>query len=104
MFTEQLPAHLDYVNNLAEFDCLVGDMYIHFDYPLQSLTKQILTTLGLCSLVQVINEPTHRCSHITVWVVVRPDEDIHRKSTITDSLDSELYCTKSYLNVSFSKP
>ena len=45
MFTEQLPDLLDYVNNLPGFVCLVGDMNVHFDNPLQSLTKQTLTTL-----------------------------------------------------------
>ena len=45
MFTVQLPDLLDYVNNLPGFDCLVGDMNIHFDNPLQSLTKQTLTAL-----------------------------------------------------------
>ena len=45
MFTEQLPDFPDYVNNPPVFVCLVGDMNIHFDYPLQSLTKQTLTTL-----------------------------------------------------------
>ena len=104
MFTEQLPDLLDYVNNLSGFVCLVGDMNIHFDNPLQSLTKQTLTTLGLYNLVQVINKPTHRCGHIIDWVIVRPDDDIHRKSTIIDSLESDRYCTKSYFNVSVSKP
>ena len=47
MFTEQLPDFLDYVNSLAGFVCLVGDMNIHFDNPLQSETKQILSTLNL---------------------------------------------------------
>ena len=55
MFTEQLPDLLDYVNNLPGFVCVVGDMNIHFDNPLQSLTKQTLTTLSLYCLVQVIN-------------------------------------------------
>ena len=104
MFTEQLPDLLDYVNNLPGFICLVGDMSIHFDNPLQSLTKQTLTTLSLHSLVQVINKPTHRCGHIIDWVIVRPDDDIHRKSTVTDSLESDHYCTKSYFNISVSKP
>ena len=104
MFTEQLPDLLDYVNNLPGFVCLVGDMNIHFDNPLQSLTKQNLTTLSLYNLVQVINEPTHRCGHIIDWVIVRPDDDIHSKSTVTDSLESDHYCTKSYFNVSVSKP
>ena len=104
MFTEQLPDLVDYINNLPGFVCLVGDMNIHFDNPLQSLTKQILTTLSLYSLVQVINKPTHRCGHIIDWVIVRPDDDIHIKSTVTDSLESDHYCTKSYFYVSVSKP
>ena len=57
MFTEQLSDLLDYICNLPGFVCLVGDMNIHFDNSLQSLTKQTLTTLSLCSLVQVINKP-----------------------------------------------
>ena len=104
MFTEQLPDLLDYVDNLQGFVCLVGDMNIHFYNPLQSQNKQTLATLSLYSLVQVINKPTHRCGHITDWVIVRPDDDIHRTSTATDSLESEHYCTKSYFNVSVSKP
>ena len=77
MFTEQLPDLRDYVNNLPGFVCLVGDMNIHLDNPLQSLTKQSLTTLSLYRLVKVINKPTHRCIHIIDWVVVQPDDDIH---------------------------
>ena len=104
MFTEQLPDLLDYVNSLPGFVCLVGDMNIHIDNPLQSLTNQTLSTLSLYSIVQVINKPTHRCVHIIDWVIVRPDDDIHRKSTFTDSLESDHYCTKSYFNISVSKP
>ena len=76
MFTEQLPDLLDYVNNLPGFVCLVGDMNIHFDNPLQSLIKQTLTTLGLYNLVQVINKPTHSFGHIIDWVIIRPEDDI----------------------------
>ena len=76
----------------------------HFDNPLQSLTKQTLTTLSLHSLVEVINKPTHRCGHIIDWVIVRPDDDIHRKSSVTDSLEYDHYCTKYYFNVSVSQP
>ena len=104
MFTEQLPDLLDYVNSLPGFVCLVGDMNIHFDNPLQSLTKQTLSTLSLHSLVQVINKPTNMCSHIIDWVIVRPVDDIYKKSTVADSLESDHYCTKFYFNVSVSKP
>ena len=55
MFTEQLPDLLDYLNSLPGFVCLVGYMNIHFDNPLQSLTKQTLSTLSLYSLVQVFS-------------------------------------------------
>ena len=104
MFTEQLHDLLDYVNNLPEFVFLVGDMNVYFDNPLQSLTKQTLSTLRLYNLVQVINKPTHICGHIIDWVIVRPDDDIHKKSTVTDSHGSDHYCTKSYINVSVTKP
>ena len=66
--------------------------------------KLKLTTLSLYNLVQVINKPTHRCGHIIDWVIVRPDDDIHIKSTATDSLESDHYCTKSYFNVTIFKP
>ena len=102
MFTELLPNLLDYISNLPGVVCLVGDIIIHFDHPLQSLTKQTLTTLSIYSFVQVIDKPTHRCGHIIDWVFVRPDDDIHRKST--DSLESDNYCIKSYINVSVSRP
>ena len=104
MFTEQLPDLIDYINNLPGFVCLVVDMNIHFDYPLQSLAKLTLTTLRLYSLGKVINKPTHKCGHIIDWVVDRPDDDIHGKSAVTDSLESDHYCIKSYFNVSVSKP
>ena len=103
MSTEQLP-DLDYVDNLPVFVCLVGDINIHFDNPLQSLSKHTLTTLKLYNLVQVINKPTHKCDHIIDWVVVQPDSDIHKKSAVTDSLESDHYGIKSYFNVSVSKP
>ena len=103
MLTEHLPDLIDYVNNLPGFVSLVGVMNIHFDNPLQSLTKQTLTTLSLYYFVHVINKPTHMCGHIIEWFIVRPDDDIHRKFTVTDSLESDNYCTKSYFNVSVSK-
>ena len=79
-------------------------MNIHFDNLLQSPTRQTLTTRRLHNLVQFINTPTHRCGHIIDWVFVRPDDDIHKKSTVADSLESDNYCTKSNFNFSVSKP
>ena len=86
MFTEQLPDLLDYVNNLPGYVCLV-DMNIYFDNPLQSLTKQTLTTLSFYNLVRVINKPTHRCGHIIDWVIVLPDDDIHKNILLQTHLN-----------------
>ena len=90
MFTEQLSDLRDYVENLPRFVCLVGDMNIHFDNPLQSLTKQTLITLSLYVLVQVINRPTHRCGHVIDWVIGRPDDNIHEKSTESTLLNQTI--------------
>ena len=90
MFTEQLPDLLDYVNNLPGFVCLVGEMNIHFDNPLQSLTKQTLTTHSFNSLVQIINKPTHRCGHMIDWVIVRPDDDIHKNLLLQTHLNQTI--------------
>ena len=98
MFTEQLPHLLDYIKYLPGFACLVCDMNIHFDNPLQSLTKQTLTTLNLHNPAQVINKPIHQCSHIIDWVVVRCDNDIH---SVTDSLESDHHSTKSSTTTMF---
>ena len=100
----QLTDLLDYIDNLPGLVCLVGDMNIHLDNQLQSLTKQTLITLRLHSLVQVINKPTDKYCHIIDWVVVRPDDDFHEKFTVTDSLESDHYCIISYLFFSVSRP
>ena len=66
-------------------------MNIHFDNPLQSLTKHTLTSLSLYNLFQFINKPTHKCCHIIDWVVVRPDNDIYKK-LLLQTLESDNYC------------
>ena len=63
-----------------------------------------MTRLNLYNLIQVINKFTHNCGHIIDWVVVQPDDEFHIKSTVMGSLESDHYCTKSYFNVSVSKP
>ena len=43
-------------------------------------------------------------SVIIDWVAFLPDDDIHKKSTATESHESHHYYIKSYFNVSVSKP
>ena len=90
MFTKQPPDLLDYISNLPGFVCLVGDMNIHFDNPLQSPTKQTLTTLSLYNLDQVTNKPTHWCGHIIDWVIFRPDDDIHKNLSLQTHLNQTI--------------
>ena len=45
IFTEKLSNHLDYVNNLPGFVCLVADMNIHFDNQQETPTRQTLNAL-----------------------------------------------------------
>ena len=63
MCTEQLP-ELDSINKLPGYVCLVGDMNIHFDNPLQSQTIQTLTSRNQYDLGHVISIPIHKCGHI----------------------------------------
>ena len=62
-------------------------MNIHFDNPLQSPTKQTLSTLSLYNLVQVINKPTHWCGHSIDWVIVWPDDDIQKNLLLQTHLN-----------------
>ena len=43
------------------------------------------------------------CGDIIDWIVVRPNDDIHKTSTATDSMESVHYCIKSYFIVSVPK-
>ena len=56
-----------------------------------------------CDFMCTVLDKHAPCGHIIDWVIVRPDDDIHRKYTVTDSLESDHYCTKSYFNISVSK-
>ena len=84
---------------------LLKPLYLFHSVFYKTLLMSItLTTLNLYDIVQVINKPTHKCGHIIDRVVVRPDDDIHRKSIATNSHESDHYCIESYFNVSVSKP
>ena len=104
MFTELLPDLFYYINNLPVLSCLVGDINIHFNIPLQSQIKRNMTTPSLNSLVHVANKPTRMCGLIIDWLDVGPGDVILKKSTFTHSLESLHYCIKSCINGSVTKP
>ena len=90
MFTEQLHDLHDYVNNLLGHVCLVGDMNIYFSNTLHTIDKQNLTTISLNNLVQVINMPIYRCGHTINWVVIRPDDNVHKNLLIQTHLNQTI--------------
>ena len=61
-----------------------------------------MTSLNLCKLDQDIIMHTHRYSRVIDWVVVHPDNDIHDKYAVADSLDWGHYCIKSCFSFSVS--
>ena len=43
-------------------------------------------------LEQMVSEPTHRQGHVLDWVIERPDEQVHKISTVSDCLESDHLC------------
>ena len=79
MFSEYLHDLIDYINNLTGHVSIANDVNIPFENLLKSLTKQTFATLCLHTIIQVIDKPAHKCSHITDWHVVPRDDNIHRR-------------------------
>ena len=79
-------------NSLHGQLCILGDFNIHFDCPHTPLTAKTVDILNAYSLQQVVTEPTHKGGHILDWVIVRPDEQIHRSTRVSDCLESDHYC------------
>ena len=104
MFTDQLPELLDYTNTLHGHICLTGDANIHFDCVNETLTKRTVDLLAQYNLEQVIDSSTHKKGHILDWVVIRPDDDVHTGSTVSDALESDHQCIFSHFNVTVAKP
>ena len=104
MFTDQLPELLDYTNTLHGHICLTGDANIHFDCVNETLTKRTVDLLAQYNLEQVIDSSTHKKGHILDWIVIRPDDDVHTGSTVSDALESDHQCIFSHFNVTVAKP
>ena len=99
MFLEQFPDLLDMCNSLHGQLCILGDINIHYDCPNSPLTAKTLDILQMYNLKQMVTEPTHRRGHTIDWVLVRPDEQVHRSSNVSDSLESDHFCVMSVFDV-----
>ena len=79
-------------------------MITHFDYPLSSLTKQILTTLSPYDLVQIIMDPLMSTVISFSGSLFNLITTLIKKSTATDTHKSEHYCIRFYFRLSVSTP
>ena len=73
-------------NSLRGQICILGDMYIHYDCPDHPLTAKTLDMLYMYNFKQVVTQSTHRRGHILDCVIIRPNDQVHLSSEVTDSL------------------
>lgn len=104
MFVEQLPALMDYVNNLHGHVCFLGDANVHFNSPEEHFPKQVIRVISMFGFNQIVNEKTQKRGNTLDWVVVRDEERALRSCTVTDSLSSDHFCIICIFDVSILKP
>ena len=79
-------------NSLRGQICTHGDMNIHYDCPDHPLTAKTLDMLNMYNFKQVVTQCTHRRGHILDCVIIRPNDQVHLSSEVTDSLESDHLC------------
>ena len=79
-------------NSLRGQICILGDMNIHYDCSDHPLTAKTLDMLNMYNFKQVVTQSTHRCGHILDCVIIRPNDQVHLSSELTDSLESDHLC------------
>ena len=95
LFSEQFPDLIDTCNSLRGQICILGDMNIHYDCPDHPLTSNTLDLLYMYNFKQVVTQSTHRRGHILDCIIIRPSDQIHLSSEVTDSLESDHLCVMS---------
>ena len=103
LFSEQFPDLIDTCNSLRGQICILGDMNIHYDCPDHPLTSKTLDLLYMYNFKQVVTQSTHRRGHILDCIIIRPSDQIHLSSEVTDSLESDHLCVMSCFDVSVAR-
>ena len=103
LFSEQFPDLIDTCNSLRGQICILGDMNIHYDCPDHPLTSKTLDLLYMYNFKQVVSQSTHRRGHILDCIIIRPSDQIHLSSEVTDSLESDHLCVMSCFDVSVAR-
>ena len=86
LFSEQFPDLIEMYNYLRGQMCILGDMNIHYDHCTDHpLTAKILDMLYVYNFKQVVTQSTHRRGHILDCVIIRPNDQVHLSSELTDS-------------------
>ena len=84
-------------NSLRGQICILGDMNIHYDCPDHPLTAKTLDMLYMYNFKQVVTQSNHRRGHILDCVIIRPNDQVHLSSEVTDSLESDHLCVISVI-------
>ena len=103
LFSEQFPDLIDTCNSLRGQICILGDMNIHYDCPDHPLTSKTLDLLYMYNFKQVVTQSTHRRGHILDCIIIRPSDQIHLSSEVTDNLESDHLCVMSCFDVSVAR-
>ena len=103
LFSEQFPDLIDTCNSLRGQICIIGDMNIHYDCSDHPLTSKTLDLLYMYNFKQVVTQSTHRRGHILDCIIIRPSDQIHLSSEVTDSLESDHLCVMSCVDVSVAR-
>ena len=103
IFCEQFPDLIDTCNSLRGQISILGDMNIHYDCHDHPLTSKTLDLLYMYNFKQVVSQSTHRRGQILDCIIIRPNDQIHLSSEVTDSLESDHLCVISCFDVSVAR-
>ena len=70
MFLKEFPELLSQYADSCRDVVYLGEFNFHYDDSSDGQVSQLKTLLSDHSLVQLVNVPSHKCSHILDWVVV----------------------------------
>jgi hypothetical protein len=100
IFLSELPAFLEYCNNLSGDLVLMGDFNVHYEALGSPVTARFRDTLEMLGMTQWVTEPTHLKSKHTIDLVITRDSDqLVLSSSQRHDLTSDHSATFVMLNV-----
>ena len=63
-----------------------------FLFPKNPCTTKLLSSLDMFLFSQAVNEPRHECGHTLDWIMFRPEDNVLRSTSVTQSISSDHVC------------